>query len=104
MSAKSSRKARIMAYGEALRSKLWDKGENEVFHGLRGVLRKLFRKAQYQDIVGRWHKANLKRFAKIAAAYVRSGEAEKDYLERRRFAKLQRKAATKRRLERIKNA
>jgi hypothetical protein len=100
MSAKSSRRARAMAYGEAQRSKLWQRGEAEAFHGLKGLLRRLFARRRWTDIVGDWHKANLKRFAKIAATYVRSGQAERDYLERRRFAKLQRRAAVLRQKER----
>jgi hypothetical protein len=91
MSGKSARKARASAYTEAQRSNLWKIGEDEVFHGLRGFFRKTFRKAHYIELVALWYDATLHHSARNIADYVRSGQAQKDFLERRRFDHVRRK-------------
>jgi hypothetical protein len=101
VSAKSSRRARAVAFSEAQRLALWAKGEAEAFRGLKGIFRRLFKRSRWHDLVGRWYKSNLKRFAKEAARYLRSGQDAIDYADRRRFARAQRKAAIKRRKEKL---
>ena len=99
MSAKSSRRARAVAYSEAQRLGLWQRGEAEAYHGFKGFFRRLFARRRWTDIVGKWHKSNLKRFAKLAANYVHSGQDKKDFLERRRFDKVRRRLEIKRNRE-----
>ena len=99
MSSKQSRRFRAAAYAEAQRLGLWKKGETQVFGGFQGFFRRLFARRRWTGIVGRWYKSNLKRFAKLAANYVHSGQDQKDFLERRRFDKVRRRLAIKRNRE-----
>jgi hypothetical protein len=105
VNGKQARRAREVAYNEAMRRGLWKKGEASL-----SWWRKLFAKVfprlrrKYAGWVGRWYKRTLKKWSKLAYEYVHSGQAERDYIERRRFAKVQQAARQKRTREAMERA
>jgi len=79
MSARQSKRARAYAYKEAERQGLWKKGEGEVYQKWhRRLAAKLFPKIRkkYMNIIGRWYKATLKRWAKQAYASIHDRDAQ----------------------------
>lgn len=74
MNGKQARRARALAMGEAKRRHLWQEGRGYLFSGFRGFLRKLAakispkKKAEYDTLIGRWYRRNVKKWTHDAYA------------------------------------
>lgn len=96
MSAKQDKRARALAFREAKRRGLWKQGESQVYNRWwRRLLRKLFPKysAKWAAVIGRWYKAQVKRWAKAARAYVHDREAQAFERARAKLERQRRKEA-----------
>jgi hypothetical protein len=75
MNGKQAKRCRVAAWQYADSHGLWHKGESQVFTGLRGFFRKLFRRQKWTDAIGRWYKSNLKSLSRQAYAYIHDRDA-----------------------------
>lgn len=79
MSGKQDKRARALAFKEAKRRGLWKQGESQVYgKWWRRLLRWLSPKysEKWSSVIGRWYKAQVKRWAKQARAYVHDKDAQ----------------------------
>jgi hypothetical protein len=99
VSGKQDKRARALAFREAKRRGLWKRGEAEVYaKWWRRILKRFFPKyrSAWADRIGRWYKAQVKKWAKQARAYVHDQDAQefervRAKLERKRQREQQRK-------------
>jgi hypothetical protein len=79
MNGKQAKRARAMANHEAVKRGLWNQGESSVYSKWwRKILAKLFPKYRnrYTGWVGRWYKATLKKWARIAYAQIHDNDVK----------------------------
>lgn len=97
VSAKQDKRARAVAFKEAKRRGLWKIGEAEVYaKWWRRLLKRFFPKyrSAWADRIGKWYKAQIKKWSKLAKASIHDKELQA--FERAR-AKLARQEARKKR-------
>jgi hypothetical protein len=94
MSSKKHRLARQAAYHEALKQRVWNKGETEVFaKWWRRLLAWVFPKTRkrYADMIGRWYKRVLKSWAKRAYELDHDRDMKAFIAARRKLARIARR-------------
>lgn len=94
MSSKKHRLARQAAYHEALKQRVWNKGETEVFaKWWRRLLARVSPKTRkrYADMIGRWYKRVLKSWAKRAYELDHDRDMKAFIAARRKLARIARR-------------
>ena len=87
MNSKQAKRARAEAYAEAKRQDLWNKGKASLFSKWWRRILNLFPRfrKRYENAIGRWYKATIKRWSRESYAYIHDRDGRRYLVYREEF-------------------